>query len=144
MEPITASLLALSGVVALIVAAKMRRTQKSSNAEAARVRAKHRMDERAFMDTVIPSDDSMPYAGGIVCDDHGGLPLTAEQKRTIDLIYSGFNPPVIRKSVHLYGPSSTTAAGVPVSITAFDELNTVAGGLEPEYLAPECTWDAGR
>jgi hypothetical protein len=103
------------------------------------------MDERAFMDTdILADDDTMPYAGGIVCNEHTGLPLSDEQNRTIDLISSGFSPRLIHKSVHLYGPSSTTAAGVPVSITAFDELNTVAGALESEYLAPECTWDAGR
>lgn len=149
MEPITLITvvtvpLAVAAAVAIIVRRK-KDWDEDDVAELARARARQRIEERAFSDT-IPEHD--PYRSGIefiksttVTDafNSHGVPLSTEQMNTINSIFDGMYSPPEHRPVHLTGSNVTASAGVPVRETAFDEFNTVFGD-DPGYLAPDYQW----
>lgn len=128
--------------VAIVLAKK--RIQSTKNIRAAKIRAQRRLQERQFMDTEPQYD---PYRCGLEFTDHihvqdewsrGGLPLTPEQVNIIGMIFDGFNPPIIHRSATSNGSTPGSAAGVPLNMSAFDELNIISTA-EVEYLAPDFT-----
>jgi hypothetical protein len=147
MEPITYTLIISAAifVVAVPVAITKRLNKKSKHADAARKRAAMRKQERAFANTSPMSKNTVPT--GVEFDLHIGksaggevLPLTQEQEDTIRLIFKGYHPPLKREKHFRAGPDVNTAAGVPVSMSAFDELNVVDSNYGVEYLEPNYVW----
>lgn len=124
------------------------KAKTTDNISAARARAKQRVHEKEFADT-IPDND--PYRAGIdfvkgiqvnVASDHyntDNRPLNTEQENVIGLILDGFRPPIQHRASNRTGPTPNMASGVPLNLSAFDDLNKVPT-VEVEYLAPDYVW----
>jgi len=143
MEPTTVILLIsiplLIAGVALAVSNKRRVSTK--NADEARERAAQRIRDRQFMDTEPENDPwraSMSFADAeeISNDwDKNSMPLTDEQARTIEMIFAGYVPPVVHRSPTPGGAPLGQAAGVPLNMSAFDDMNrSQVIVTEVEYL----------
>lgn len=149
MEPLT--ILLLGGPIIFTVSALLAlklRNSKTKHADLARERCARRAEERAFVDTT-PVDE--PYntgfnilAGGLhVTEDNYdqfGQPLSAEQRETINTIFDGHGATIKHRATNRVGAPVNYIAGVPLNVSAFDELNTVSSGLEVEYLDPDFKW----
>jgi len=121
----------------------------TDNISAARARAKQRVHEKEFSDT-IPDND--PYRSGIdfvkgiqvnVTSDHyntDSMPLDPEQENVISLIFDGFRPSIQHRATNGVGASINVASGVPTNLTAFDSLNKVIPTADVEYLAADYVW----
>lgn len=150
MEPTTFLLLTsipmLIAGVALVM--KNKRDAKAEVANEARKRAKQRIAERAFSDTVPDND---PYRSGVeyaVTSDFSafddsfnahGVPLDDEQVNTIGRIFEGYGANIKHRAKNGIGANVLVASGVPMNLTAIDKNNIVKPG-EVEYLDPEYEW----